>query len=354
MHLLKPLLALSRRGRLVRLRGGRTSMSDERRLSLRTTATHAGQRLDEVLAGWLPPALGRPLSKAKVRRLVMAGAVRVDGLVSRRPVTRLAAGRVVEVRVRPSLLEDRTSHDRPFALTAARILYEDGWVIAVDKPPGLPTPPTVDPGRPSLFAAVRGWLSERAGREAYLGLHQRLDRDTSGVVMFTKDPLANPALADAFARHRVVKTYHALVGRPVRRVPRQWQVRSLLAAVGRGAHARVKSVEDRGSPAETAFSVREILDRGLVVEARPRTGRKHQVRVHLADAGLAILGDDLYGGRGPVGLKTPRLMLHAVRLELLHPVTRTPLVIESPYPEDFRQVRTALGVTGARARTRRG
>lgn len=329
-------------------------MSDERRLSLRTTATHAGRRLDEVLAGWLPQALGRPLSKAKVRRLVMAGAVRVDGLVSRRPVTPLAAGRVVEVRVRLSLLEDRTSHDRPFALTAARILYEDGWVIAVDKPPGLPTPPTVDPGRPSLFAAVRAWLSERAGREAYLGLHQRLDRDTSGVVLFTKDPHVNPGLAHAFAHHHVVKTYHALVGPPGRRLPRRWQVRSLLAAVGKGAQARVRSVEDGGSPSETAFAVREILAGGLLIEARPRTGRKHQIRVHLAEAGLAIVGDDLYGKGSSARLEVPRVMLHAVRLELLHPMTRAPLVIESPYPEDFRQVRAALGVTGARARTRRG
>jgi RluA family pseudouridine synthase len=329
-------------------------MSDERRLSLRTTAIHAGRRLDGVLTEWLPEALGRPVSKAKIRKLVIAGAVRVDGLVSRRPGSPVAAGHALDVRVRLSLLVDRTSRDQPFALTAARILYEDDQVIAVDKPPGLPTPPTVDPGRPSLFAAVRSWLSERAGREAYLGLHQRLDRDTSGVVLFAKDPRANPALADAFAGHRVVKIYHALAGLPGHRPPRHWQVRSSLASVGRGAAARVKSVTDGGSPAETDFAVLEILERGLVVEARPRTGRKHQVRVHLAEAGLPILGDDLYGGRGPVGLTIPRLMLHAVRLELLHPTTRAPLVIGSPYPEDLRQVRIALGVSGGRVRTHRG
>jgi 23S rRNA pseudouridine955/2504/2580 synthase len=329
-------------------------MSDERRLSLRTTAAHSGQRLDEVLNSWLPQALGQPLSKAKIRRLVMAGAVRVDGLVSRRPGSLLAVGRAVDVRVRLSLFEDRTSRDMPFVLTAARVLYEDEWVIAVDKPPALPTAPTVDPGRPSLFAAVRAWLSHRAGRECYLGLHQRLDRDTSGVVLFAKDARVNPALAGAFAGHQVVKTYHALVGLPVKILPRQWRVRSSLATVGKGREARVKSVTDGGAPSETAFAVREVLHRGLVVEAQPRTGRKHQIRVHLAERGLAILGDDLYGGRGLVGLAVPRLMLHAARLELLHPATRVPLVVESAYPEDFRRVRTALGFTDARARARRG
>lgn len=337
-----------------RLRARRSCMSDERRFRLRTTATHAGRRLDEVLAGWLPQALGRPLSKATLRRLVMAGAVRVDGLVARRPGAPLAAGRAVEARVRLSLLEDRTSRDRPFALTAARILYEDDSVIAVDKPPGLPTPPTVDPGRPSLFAAVRAWLAERAGRGAYLGLHQRLDRDTSGVVLFTRDPAANPALAEAFTRHEVAKTYHALVGRPVRLPPRRWHVRSSLATVGKGAHARVRSVEGGGSPAETTLAVRQVLERGLVVEARPHTGRKHQIRVHLAEAGLAILGDDLYGAADPAGFEVPRLMLHAVRLELPHPVTGASLVIESPYPEDFRRVLAALGLPGARDRRPRG
>lgn len=329
-------------------------MSDERRLRLRTTAIHAGRRLDDVLGEWLPAALGQALSKAKLRTLVMAGAVHVDRLVSRRPGALLAAGRLVDVRVRLSLLADRTSRDRLFVLTAARILYEDDWLIAVDKPPGLPTAPTVDPGRPSVFASVRAWLSERAGRETYLGLHQRLDRDTSGVVLFAKDSRVNPALADAFARHQVVKTYHALVGAPAEPPPRQWLARSSLSAVGKGAQARVRSVAEGGSPSETAFTVLETFDRGLLVDARPRTGRKHQIRVHLAEAGLAILGDDLYGEGSPASVSVPRLMLHAARLELLHPATRAPLVIESADPEDFRQVRSALGVTGGRERKRRG
>ncbi len=330
---------------------GRPSMSDERRLTLRTTPAHSGRRLDDVVAHWLPGALGRPLSKAKVRRLIMAGAVRVGGSTGRRPGEAITAGRLIEARVRLDLLADRTSRDRPFALTAGHVLFEDDWLIAVDKPAGLPTPPTVDPGRPSLFQAVRAYLARRSGGEAYLGLHQRLDRDTSGVVLFAKDPAVNPALAEAFAGRAVAKTYQALTARPARLPPRAWRASSSLAAVGKGRSARVATVR-AGLRADTDFALRQVLPRGLLVEARPRTGRKHQVRVHLAEDGLAILGDDLYGGRVPPGVDVPRLMLHAMRLELPHPVTGGRLVIESPLPDDFRRVLAALQVSGGQPRTR--
>ena len=329
-------------------------MNDERRLTLRTTEAHAGRRLDEVVAHWLPEALGRPLSKAKVRRLIMAGAVRVGGSPGRRPGEALAAGRLVVARVRLDLLADRTSRDRTFVLTAAHVLFEDDALIAVDKPPGLPTAPTVDPGRPSLFEAVRAYLAGRSEGQAHPGLHQRLDRDTSGVVLFAKDPAVNPALAEAFAGRAVVKTYHALTVRPVRLPPRTWRTSSSLAGAGKGRKARVTAVRAGGVRAETDFALSQVLARGLLVEARPRTGRKHQIRVHLAEAGLAILGDDLYGGRVPPGLDVPRLMLHATRLELSHPSTGGRLVIESPHPGDFRRVLAALKVRGEPTRTHRG
>jgi RluA family pseudouridine synthase len=312
-------------------------MSDERRLTLRTTKAHAGRRLDDVILHWLPGALGRPLSKAKVRRLIMAGAVRVGSAAARRPGQMLTAGRLVEARVRLDLLADRTSRDRPFTLTADRILFEDAWLIAVDKPPGLPTAPTVDPGRPSLFAAVRAHLAARSAGDAYLGLHQRLDRDTSGVVLFAKDAAVNPALATAFADHTVGKAYHALTRRPARLPARAWRASS---SVG-------------GKQAETDFALRRVLAHGLLVEARPRTGRKHQIRVHLAEAGCAVLGDDLHGGQVSPAVEVPRLMLHAIRLELAHPISGGRLVIESPHPGDFRGVLSALE-NREQARARRG
>ena len=309
-----------------------------RRLTLETTEAQRGMRLDTLLAESLPPALGRPLSKAKLRRLIMAGAVRIGGRAFRRPGYPLRPGARVEAAVQLDRLEDETRRDVAFTLAATEILYEDEALIAVNKPPGLPTPPTVDPARPHLLGIVQRYLEQRGRRRAYVGLHQRLDRDTSGVVLFTKERAANAGLADLFARREVVKTYHALTRRPVLLPPRSWRAVSRLGVRGRGGGKRMASLGSGGALAETDFTLLEAFLRGVLVEAHPRTGRKHQVRVHLAEAGLPILGDELYGG----GAGVPRPMLHARSLAFHHPRTGAEIVIRSPYPDDFRRALRAL------------
>src|SRR6516164_10941754 len=120
---------------------------------LDATAKHAGKPLNIALADWLPQALGRPVSKAKVRKLIMAGAVYLNGSRVRNPSIQLASGMTVEARVDfAKLFEDSTSRDRKFELTADRILFEDADLIVVDKPAGLPAHPTVDEARDNLFA----------------------------------------------------------------------------------------------------------------------------------------------------------------------------------------------------------
>jgi 23S rRNA pseudouridine1911/1915/1917 synthase len=294
--------------------------------TLRTTADHEGRRLDDVLASWLPAVLGAPVSRSALRRLVMAGAVSVDGRVLRRPGRPLRAGLRLEARVSVDRLQRGPAEsDRSFVVSDADVLYRDDVLIAVDKPPGLPTVPTADPRRPSLVGAVKAFLVARrpdaGGAEPYLAVHQRLDRETSGVVLFATDPAANAGLAAAFAGRAVEKTYHALTARPRERLPRRFTVEAPVSADGAGA--------------ETELTVLKVLPRGLLVEARPRTGRKHQIRIHLAEAGAPILGDDRYAPRGPSSV--PRLMLHARRLALSHPLTGVPVVIESPSPADFRR-----------------
>lgn len=297
------------------------------RLFVTTTASAAGRRLDDVVAGILAERLGRPLARSALRRLLMKGGVRRDRRPLRRPGLPVAAGWRLSILADPQRLETR--RDVAWVLDPSGVLFEDAWLIAVAKPSGLPTVPTADPSRPSLVAAVAAFLRARGGRE-YLAVHQRLDRETSGVVLFGRDERANAGLAQAFAGREVVKVYEALTTAPRRPPPDRFEIDAPV----------------EGKAALTELSVRRRLPAGLHLEARPRTGRKHQIRVHLAGAGLPILGDTRHGA--PPG--ADRVMLHARRLEMRHPVTGAPLRIECPPPEDFRR---ALAALGARARTSR-
>jgi len=260
-----------------------------------------------------------------VRALVSAGAVRVDGAVSRAPGRPLKVGQRVEAAVRPDLLAPRAERtDQVFSLTDRAVLFRDASLLAVDKPPGLPTHATADPSRPSLVAHVEQYLRATA-TPVYVAVHQRLDRDTSGVVLFATERRANDGLARAFEGRLVEKTYLALTARPPALPDRRLRISLPLA-----------------KPAETEIAVREVLADALLVEARPLTGRKHQVRAHLAHAGMPILGDPVYGKAGG---RAPRLMLHARRLALPHPLTGEPLVIESPLPADFVSLLATLRAT---------
>jgi 23S rRNA pseudouridine1911/1915/1917 synthase len=301
----------------------------------RVSPSEAGRRVVDVLAGWLAERLGPPVPRSRVRALVASGGARIDGVVVRVGGRPLRAGQLVEAVVRADLLRPAAeATDRPFALTEAAILFRDAALVAVDKPPGLPTHPTADPRRPSLVSHVLAWLGGEGAAPA-LAVHQRLDRDTSGVVLFGTDPRANAGLARAFAGREARKSYLALVVRPTGPLLRRLRIDAALGKADRQGRARVGGPGARD--AATDVVVREVLPRALLVEARPATGRRHQVRAHLAHAGMAVLGDPLYGG--PADGVT-RTMLHAWRLELAHPLDGRPLAIESPPPADFR---SALG-----------
>jgi RluA family pseudouridine synthase len=290
------------------------------------TEADEGQRLDHCARQWLSQALGREVSRSEMRRFIMAGAVRMEGAPARRPAIPVAAGRRLLALLRPEALNPPSFASFP-TLSPRDVLFDDPWLVAVSKPPGIPTHETADPRRPHLVAELARLLGERTdGRAVRLGVHQRLDRDTSGVILFTKDPAADAALARQFATRAVEKTYHALTARPPRLPARAWTARS-----------RVSLGAGESQEAETEFRLLDAMAGGLLVMARPRTGRKHQIRVHLAESGAPILGDERYGP-GPRGAKAIRLMLHASRLALIHPRTGRPLVIECPWPPDFEDL----------------
>jgi 23S rRNA (cytosine1962-C5)-methyltransferase len=273
----------------------------------------------------------------------MAGAARVDGRPTRRPAFALRAGALVEALVDPSRLPSGSAPEAPDA--PPRVLFEDDDLLAVDKPAGLAFHASADPRRPHLVGRVAAWLASRApGAPPYLGVHQRLDRDTSGVTLFAKAPRANVGLAAQFEGRAVEKTYAAAVARPARLPPRAWTCEQALGRVGRGRQGAL-AVAEGGRAARTEFRLLAVGPRALLVEARPLTGRQHQVRVHLALSGLPILGDEVYGGP-----QARRLLLHAARLRLRHPVSGAELVVECPPPPEFH---AALAGPGP-ARTRRG
>jgi 23S rRNA (cytosine1962-C5)-methyltransferase len=217
------------------------------------------------------------------------------------------------------------------------VLYEDDDLIAVHKPPFLPCQSADEASPDDLVTRLRRWLVTRAealglgGARAssYLGVHQRLDRDTSGVVVMTRRKEANPSVARQFEGRSVVKRYTAgVVGwKGQGRRGGEVTLRDVLGPGRDGLVAVVPARDKRGKPAVTHVKTLETHDDRALLSLTLETGRSHQARVQLAHAGAAIAGDTLYGGP-----PAPRLMLHASALSLAHPTTgrRTDFVAETP------------------------
>jgi len=210
------------------------------------------------------------------------------------------------------------------------VLAQDPHLLAVDKPAGmLALPDGYDPSQPHLRAV----LEPGYGR---LWIVHRLDRHTSGVLVLARTAEAHRNLNTQFAEHKVEKIYHAVIaGSP------DWETTAvdLPLRVGVGRWKRTAVDPERGVPAMTRL---RVIERGLwggkaccLVEARPATGRTHQIRAHLYALGHPILGDPLYGTGETLPDCAARLLLHALSLRLAHPHTGESLHLEAPYPADF-------------------
>lgn len=206
-------------------------------------------------------------------------------------------------------------------MNSGNILFENDDVLVVDKPVGRDVIPSRDPRAPECLRDA--WATER-GR---LWVVHRLDRETSGVLVFAKNPAAHRRWNAAFERRRVHKTYVAVARGSL---PDQGVFNEPLREFGSG---RV-GVDPRGKPCETRFRVLSAGGGAQCLEINPVTGRRHQIRAHLARAGAPIDGDPLYGPPPrPIG-GAPRLMLHAWRLSLKGE-NGFPERVESPWPAAF-------------------
>ena len=281
---------------------------------------HDGLRLDQFLAA------ATALSRRAARKVISDGAVARNCRPTRVLGRQVEWGDVVDVLRSPAELE---APPRP-VLDELTILYDDPWLIAIAKPAGILSQPGSKPTTELALdqIALLG-LALETGSRPYLRMVHRLDRLTSGVALFARNPETHAPLVRAWADGAVERRYLAvvegapesdsLIDRPIGRDPNHdWRF----------------SISDSGREAKTEVRVAARFDNQLtLVECRLLTGRTHQVRVHLADWGHPVLGDRLYGSRRAA--EAPRPLLHASLIALPHPKDGKPLRITAPVPADM-------------------
>lgn len=289
-----------------------------------------GVRLDQFLAGHISE-----LSRSRVKALIDAGAVRVDGRPERAS-HRLRGSELVELDVPPPAPSAPRAEELPLS-----VLYQDRDLVVLDKAAGMVVHPGAGHASGTLVNALLHHVVDLQGVGGALrpGLVHRLDKDTSGVLVIAKNDRALAGLQEAFKSREVAKSYLALVyGQP----PDRGTFDTLH---GRHPRNRLRFTGEvkAGKRAVTHFEVTRRFSRAARVEVLLETGRTHQIRMHFAEAGFPLLGDRLYGNaRSRAVSVIGRQALHALRLAFRHPRTGRRLTFEAPVPEDFEAAEAQL------------
>jgi 23S rRNA pseudouridine1911/1915/1917 synthase len=325
-------------------------ISPDQPLTLLVGEAAAGQRLDAFLAQELSK-----YSRVQLRKVIGAGGVKVNGQGTK-VAYRLSAGDEISIVLPP--MNTAGPHPEEIPLD---ILYEDEHIIAVNKPPGM----VVHPARGHWSGTLASALSyhfrqlSSVGGPTRPGIVHRLDRDTSGVMVVAKTDPMHYALAAQFEARTTEKEYFAITaGVPDRD-------RDVVdQPIGIHPHQRekmaIRSGHSTSREATTFYEVQERFAGFAAVKVLPKTGRTHQIRVHLAHVGCPVLCDKLYGGRasitrgelrrfvrgspqsGDEDVVLNRQALHARRIKLAHPATGEPVEFTAPLPEDLKRVLDVL------------
>lgn len=365
-----------------------------------------GERFDKVVHALLAERVEGGVSRGMARKLIMIGAAYLNGSRCRIASKPVFGGIEVRVEYKADRLPQAQQQNVP-DLTREDILYHANGIIVVNKPPRLPTVPTLDNARDNLVAALKRLLatanvdgspgtSEGQGspksparttrsspetvylgeptdrprvegspgiseghggpkspartmrsspETVYLGIHHRLDAETSGCILFTTDAAMNVFAANLFQENLIKKEYVAATKLKPGMREKKWEIKNELVRAEK-KHNRYASTEwlaahgktgakPEGSFAFSRFEILQTLEPRALVRAEPVTGRTHQLRVHLSEFGMPIIGDRTYGGE-----PADRLMLHARRLEFRGPDGKD-VVVEAPVPEAFKKLFTA-------------
>jgi 23S rRNA pseudouridine1911/1915/1917 synthase len=303
-------------------------------MNVKFTSDDEGARLDRALAARLPGH-----SRSFIVKLIDDGRVTLEGRPAARPSVRVAEGQIAEVDVPPPTPTTAASQEMPLS-----ILFEDSDMVVIDKPAGLVVHPAAGHADRTLVNALLFHVHDLSGIGGQLrpGIVHRLDKDTSGVMVIAKNDDAHRKLSAVWGTDAVRKEYVAVVyGTPQN--PRG----TIDAPIGRDPRNRKRmAIVAGGRRAVTEYEVIEVVRHASVVRCVLRTGRTHQIRVHLKSIGHPIIGDPVYSGPQWRGIPDKRLQkaisslnrqaLHAVSLQIPHPETDKVMVFTAPEPEDMR------------------
>lgn len=311
-------------------------------LEARISAENDGWRLDRALAAALPQ-----LSRERLKKLISSGHVRsAGGDVARDPKSAVKKDQSFTVSVPAPQPAEAVAQDIPLT-----IAFEDEHLIVVDKPAGLVVHPAAGNADGTLVNALLHHCAGRLsgiGGVARPGIVHRIDKGTSGLIVAAKTDKAHTGLAKQFADHSIDRVYNAVVNKIV--MDSEGRIEANLARSSRNRQKMEVVEAGRGKHAITHFRRLETLNDATLIECRLETGRTHQVRVHMAHIGHALLGDPFYGranrAHRPIleNLDFRRQALHAKRLGFTHPVTSEALAFESELPVDIQELLRALYV----------
>lgn len=290
-----------------------------------------GMRIDRYLSLKLPQ-----FSRSYIQKLIADSHVRVQGK-GVRPSFKPRAGDVIIITLPPP----SPSYLQPLVL-ALDIVYEDDDLLVINKPAGIPVHPGPGHASDTLVNAVLAHCPDLPGIKGTVrpGVVHRLDKETSGLIIFAKNDRALAYLQQQFKSRKVKKEYVALVGGKIS--PRQGIIEG---PIGRDPGYRQRmAVVAGGREARTAYEVVRYLDNYTLVAARPETGRTHQIRVHFAAAGHPVAGDALYGSSNPL---FPRLFLHASALRFHLPSTGEFREFQADLPADLKNALDRLSSSSA-------
>lgn len=284
-------------------------------------------RVDKYLSDQLPD-----ISRSQIKNIIEEGNVSLDGTTVNKAGTKAKPGSVIEIILPEENGDGLVPEDIPI-----EILYEDEQVIVVNKSSGMVVHPGAGNQSGTLVNALLAYYPpiRSVGEQDRPGVVHRLDKDTSGVLIFAKTDKAYRWLVKEFKSRDVRKTYLALVdghpptptGRIEAPIERDFKIRTRMAV----------TLRDQGKPAVSEYFELERFEDHSFLEVHPLTGRTHQIRVHLSYLGVPVVGDTLYGRRSP-SIEIDRFFLHAKMLEIKLPGDRVPRTFTAPLPEDLQSI----------------